>query len=76
MCSCGLFLIFLADTLGRRWSLVWTGIAMGIFMFYLGFYVRFDAPEKGAPVSGAGIGALVMVRTSSSNDAYECARNG
>ena len=62
MCSCALFLIFLADTLGRRWSLVWTGIAMGFFMFYLGFYVRFDAPIKGAPVSGAGIGALVMVR--------------
>ena len=35
---------------------------MGLFMFYLGFYVRFDPPVKGAPVSGAGIGALVMVR--------------
>lgn len=61
MVSCLLFLIFLADTLGRRWSFMWTGTAMAIAMFYLGFYVRFDPPVKGAPVSSAGYVALVMV---------------
>lgn len=61
MCSCAIFITFLADTLGRRWSFVWTGYAMFVFMFYLGFYVRFDPPIKGAPVSSAGMGALVMV---------------
>ncbi|EXJ56118.1 hypothetical protein A1O7_09049 [Cladophialophora yegresii CBS 114405] len=61
MCSCGIFILFLADTLGRRWSLVWTGFFMWFCMFYLGFFVRFDAPKKGAPISGAGYGALVMV---------------
>jgi len=61
MCSCGIFIVFLADTLGRRWSFVWTGFAMFVFMFYLGFYVRFDPPQAGAPVSSAGKAALVMV---------------
>lgn len=61
MCSCAIFITFLADTLGRRWSFVWTGYAMFIFMFYLGFYVRFDPPVSGQPVSSAGTAALVMV---------------
>lgn len=61
MVSCAIFITFLADTLGRRWSLVWTGFAMWIFMFYLGFYVRFDPPKSGAPISSAGYAALVMV---------------
>lgn len=60
MCSCAIFITFLADTLGRRWSFIWTGYAMFIFMFYLGFYVRFDPPTEG-PVSSAGRAALVMV---------------
>ena len=34
---------------------------MWFCMFYLGFYVRFDPPEKGAPISSAGYAALVMV---------------
>ncbi|KAJ9495653.1 hypothetical protein H2202_008941 [Exophiala xenobiotica] len=59
MCSCAIFITFLADTLGRRWSFVWTGFFMWFCMFYLGFYVRFDAPAKGAPISGAGYAALV-----------------
>ncbi|KAL9077908.1 MAG: hypothetical protein Q9157_003175 [Trypethelium eluteriae] len=61
MVSCGLFLLFLADTLGRKKSFLWTGIAMGIAMFYLGFYVRFDPPKAGASVPPAGYVALVMV---------------
>ena len=39
MASCFLFLIFLADSLGRRKSFIWTGIAMWIAMFYLGKYL-------------------------------------
>jgi hypothetical protein len=30
-------------------------------MFYLGFYVRFDAPKENAPIPAAGYVALVMV---------------
>ena len=55
------FLLFVADALGRRWSLTLSGVAMGIMMFYLGFYVRFDPPEAGAPIGGAGIVALIAV---------------
>ncbi|KAJ4423891.1 hypothetical protein N0V82_001475 [Gnomoniopsis sp. IMI 355080] len=61
MASCAIFITFLADTLGRRWSFVWTGYAMCIFMFYLGFFVRFDPPKTGQPTSSAGTAALVMV---------------
>jgi len=61
MVSCGLFLIFLADTLGRKLSFVWTGVFMGIMMFYLGFYIRFDPPVSGAVIDGAGYFALVAV---------------
>ena len=61
MVSCGIFITFLADTLGRKWSLVWTAFFMCMCMFYLGFYVRFDPPVAGAAIPGAGYGALVMV---------------
>lgn len=61
MASCAIFITFLADTLGRRLSFVWTGYAMGIFMFYLGFFVRFDPPKTGQPTTPAGTAALVMV---------------
>ena len=61
MVSCFLFLVFLADSLGRKKSLLWTAIGMGIAMFYIGFYVRFDPPALGAPVPPAGYVALVAV---------------
>ena len=61
MTSCAIFITFLADTLGRRLSFVWTGYAMWFCMFYLGFYVRFDPPAANAPIPAAGYVALVMV---------------
>lgn len=61
MTSCGIFILFLADTLGRRWSLMWTGAFMSLVMFYLGFYIRFDPPIKGASVPPAGYVALVAI---------------
>jgi len=61
MVSCIIFIVFLADTLGRKWSFIWTGVFMGIVMFYLGFYVRFDPPVAGASVPPAGYVALVAI---------------
>lgn len=61
MASCAIFITFLADTLGRKWSFVWTGYFMWFCMFYLGFYGRFDPPVKGAAIPAAGYVALVMV---------------
>jgi hypothetical protein len=59
MCAC--FLLFAADSLGRRRSLLWTSIAMGCAMLYVGIYVRIKPPVKGADIPGAGYMALVCI---------------
>ena len=59
--GCASFLLFLADTVGRRKSLMWSGVTMGLAMFYLGFYVRFDPPSTKSAVPPAGYVALVAV---------------
>ncbi|KAI5791917.1 general substrate transporter [Geopyxis carbonaria] len=61
MATCAFFLVFIADSLGRRKSLLWTSIAQGLAMYYIGFYVRFDPPVKGAVVPPAGYVAIVMI---------------
>jgi len=61
MVGCFCFLVFAADSLGRRRSLLWTSIAQGTAMFYIGLYMRIDPPVKGQPVPGAGYFALVCV---------------
>ncbi|KAL1796477.1 hypothetical protein ACET3X_005017 [Alternaria dauci] len=61
MVGCFCFLIFAADSLGRRRSLLWTSIAQGMAMFYIGIYMRVDPPVVGEPVPGAGYFALVCV---------------
>ena len=59
MCAC--FLIFAADSLGRRKSLLWTSIAMAAVMLYVGLFVRISPPQKGQAVSPAGYVALVCI---------------
>ncbi|AEO69807.1 uncharacterized protein THITE_2120553 [Thermothielavioides terrestris NRRL 8126] len=59
--SCICFLLFMADSLGRRGSLLWTSIAQGLAMFYIGLYVRIAPPVPGAPVPAAGYVALVSI---------------
>ncbi|CEJ54477.1 hypothetical protein PMG11_00785 [Penicillium brasilianum] len=61
MVSCGVFLVFVADSLGRRRSLLWTSIAQGLAMLYIGLYVRIAPPVGGAPVIPAGYVALVCI---------------
>ncbi|KAB5542529.1 hypothetical protein GE09DRAFT_1037150 [Coniochaeta sp. 2T2.1] len=60
--TCLIFVFFLADSLGRRLSLMWSGAVQGLCMFYLGFYVRFG-PKIGTSETPppAGIAALAMV---------------
>lgn len=50
--ACFVFLVFVADSLGRRWSLLWTAASQGIFLFIVGIYGRVQPPIKGEPVSG------------------------
>ncbi|KAI6383087.1 hypothetical protein MCOR25_000275 [Pyricularia grisea] len=59
--SCIAFLLFMADSLGRRRSLLWTSIAQGLVMFYIGIYVRISPPKEGDPVPPAGYFALVCI---------------
>jgi len=61
MIGCLCFLIFAADSLGRRRSLLWTSIAQGVSMYYIGLYMRIDPPIAGQPVPPAGYFALVCV---------------
>lgn len=59
MCAC--FLVFAADSLGRRKSLLWTSVAMALSMLYVGLYVRISPPVKGQAVPPAGYVALVCI---------------
>ncbi|KAJ9626916.1 hypothetical protein H2203_003373 [Taxawa tesnikishii (nom. ined.)] len=59
--GCAVFLVFVADSLGRRRSLLWTSVAQGCAMFYVGLYVRIEPPVKGEPVPPAGYFALVCI---------------
>lgn len=61
MITCAAFLLFAADSLGRRRSLLWTSIAQGLAMFVIGFYVRFDPPVKGAAIPPVGYFALTCI---------------
>ena len=61
MVACSAFLLFAADSLGRRKSLLWTSIAQGLSMYYIGIYVRVDPPKVGADVPPAGYVAIVMI---------------
>ncbi|KAF2102989.1 general substrate transporter [Rhizodiscina lignyota] len=61
MVTCACFLLFAADSLGRRKSLLWTSIAQGCAMFYVGLYVRISPPVAGADVPPAGYVALVCI---------------
>ncbi|KAF2643277.1 general substrate transporter [Massarina eburnea CBS 473.64] len=61
MVTCATFLIFAADSLGRRRSLLWTSIAQGCAMLYIGLYVRISPPKEGADIPPAGYFSLVCV---------------
>ncbi|KAF6812136.1 MFS quinate transporter [Colletotrichum plurivorum] len=57
------FLIFVADSLGRRKSLMWTGIGQGSTMLYIGIFIAVAKPQdaEGDQVTAAGYIALICV---------------
>lgn len=59
--SCICFLLFMADSLGRRKSLLWTSLAQGAVMFYIGLYIRISPPVLGEDVPPQGYVALVCI---------------
>ncbi|KAI0020807.1 general substrate transporter [Xylariomycetidae sp. FL0641] len=59
--SCLIFLVFMADSLGRRRSLLVSTVGQTVCMFYIGLYVRISPPQEGAAVPPAGYVALVCI---------------
>lgn len=59
--GCAAFLAFLADSLGRRRSLLWTSIAQGFVMYLVGIYGRVEPPVEGEPVSPFGYVAIACI---------------
>jgi sugar porter (SP) family MFS transporter len=60
--SCLIFVFLLADTLGRRISLMWSGVVQSFAMFFVGFYLRFGpTPGTTDTPPPAGIAALAMI---------------
>ncbi|GKT47530.1 putative quinate permease [Colletotrichum spaethianum] len=57
------FLLFVADSLGRRRSLLWTGIGQGSTMLYIGIFIAVARPQEqeDSQVSAAGYIALICV---------------
>ncbi|KAI1632500.1 general substrate transporter [Biscogniauxia mediterranea] len=59
--ACAAFLLFMADSLGRRRSLLFSSVGQSLCMFYIGLYVRIAPPQEGEPVPPAGYVALVCI---------------
>ena len=55
------FVVFVADSLGRRRSLMFAGVGQGCAMLYIGIFIRIVQPGEGQSVSAAGYVALVCV---------------
>ncbi|KAI1056303.1 hypothetical protein LB507_001926 [Fusarium sp. FIESC RH6] len=59
--GCLTFLIFFADSLGRRRSLLWTSVAQFLAMYIIGIYGRVEPPIEGAGISAFGYVAIVCI---------------
>jgi hypothetical protein len=59
--GCATFLIFCADSLGRRRSLLWTSAAQAFTMYIIGIYGRVEPPVAGAGISAFGYVAIVCI---------------
>jgi len=59
--GCAIFLVFVADSLGRRWSLLWTSAAQGLVMYLIGIYGRVEPPVEGQGVSAFGYVAITCI---------------
>ncbi|KAK7757220.1 hypothetical protein SLS62_000769 [Diatrype stigma] len=59
--ACALFLIFAADSLGRRLSLLWTSVAQAACMFVIGAYVYTTRDGVRLPIPPFGYMAIISV---------------
>ncbi|KAF7545021.1 hypothetical protein G7Z17_g9503 [Cylindrodendrum hubeiense] len=59
--GCAIFLVFAADSLGRRRSLLWTSAAQAVAMYIIGIYGRVEPPVAGNPISAFGYVAIACI---------------
>ncbi|PFH55738.1 hypothetical protein XA68_17695 [Ophiocordyceps unilateralis] len=59
--ACAAFLVFVADSLGRRWSLLWTSAAQALVLYVIGIYGRAQPPVPGQPVTAFGYVAIACI---------------
>ncbi|RYP12646.1 hypothetical protein DL767_011181 [Monosporascus sp. MG133] len=59
--ACAAFLVFAADSLGRRLSLLWTSVAQAACMFVVGAYVYSSKPGERLPIPPFGYMAIISV---------------
>ncbi|KAM5347162.1 hypothetical protein ACJ41O_010167 [Fusarium nematophilum] len=59
--GCAIFLVFAADSLGRRKSLLWTSAAQAVVMFIIGIYGRVEPPVPGQSISAFGYVAIACI---------------
>lgn len=59
--SCSIFLVFVADSFGRRRSLIVTAASQGVVLYIIGIYGRVQPPVKGQPVSPFGYVAITCI---------------
>ncbi|KAM3539860.1 hypothetical protein ARSEF1564_007230 [Beauveria bassiana] len=59
--SCSIFLLFVADSLGRRRSLLATAASQGVVLFLIAIYGRVQPPTKGEPVTAFGYVAIACI---------------
>ena len=55
------FIVFVADSFGRRRSLLCSSVVLSVCMFYVGLYVRISPPVEGEKVPPAGYVALIAI---------------
>ncbi|KAG6011712.1 hypothetical protein E4U43_008160 [Claviceps pusilla] len=59
--ACMLFLLLIADSLGRRRSLLWTSPMLTVVLFIIGIYGRVQPPVEGNPVTAFGYVAIICI---------------
>lgn len=59
--ACTVFLFFIADSLGRRRSLLWTSPMLMVVLFIIGIYGRMQPPVEGKPVTAFGYVAITCI---------------
>ncbi|KAG6012606.1 hypothetical protein E4U54_007425 [Claviceps lovelessii] len=59
--ACMLFLLLIADSLGRRRSLLWTSPMLMVVLFIIGIYGRVQPPVEGNPVTAFGYVAIICI---------------